>query len=60
MYYNLYYNNEVINNTPVGNEIIEKMQSKDYIFKVRTDALGVEHRQKIPVKDIKCVETYVF
>lgn len=60
MYYNLYYNNEIINNTPVDDNIVEKMKAKDYIFKVRTDTLGVEHRQKIPVRDIKCVQTYVF
>lgn len=34
MYYNLYYNNEIINNTPVDETVIEKLNTKDYVFKV--------------------------
>ena len=60
MYYNLYYNNEIINNTPVDESVIERLNAKDYVFKVTKDKYGIEHKDRIPTKAIKRVKTYVF
>lgn len=60
MYYNLYYNNEIINKSPVGDDIVEKLNTKNYVFKVTKDKYGIEHKERIPTKDIKRIKAYIF
>ena len=60
MSYNLYYNNQKLNKDVVGDDIIDHLHSRQYIFKVSVDQYGRETKERIPTKDVKVVKTYVF
>ena len=60
MSYNLYYNNQKLNKDVVGDDIIDQLHSRKYIFKVSVDKYGRETKERIPTKDVKVVKTYVF
>ena len=60
MSYNLYYNNQKLNKDVVGDDIIDQLRSRKYIFKVSVDQYGRETKERIPTKDVKVVKTYVF
>lgn len=60
MSYNLYYNNQKLNKDVVGDDIIDQLRSRQYIFKVSVDQYGRETKERIPTKDVKVVKTYVF
>ena len=60
MSYNLYYNNQKLNKDVVGDDIIDQLHSRQYIFKVSVDQYGRETKERISTKDVKVVKTYVF
>lgn len=60
MLYNLYYNNQKLNKNVVGEDIVDQLRSRQYIFKVSVDQYGRETRERIPTKDVKAIKTFVF
>lgn len=59
--YNLYYRNNLINTKgAVGQDAVDELSKREYVFKVTEDTTGKRRRERIPVKDIKIVKTFVF
>lgn len=59
--YNLYYKNSLINTKgAVGQDAVDELKKREYVFKVTEDSYGKQYRERIPVKDIKIVKTFVF
>lgn len=59
--YNLYYNSKLINtNGAVGDDVIEQLKNRPFVFKITEDRYGRTHKERIPVSEIKVVKTYVF
>lgn len=59
--YNLYYKGKLINTKgAVGDDAIEQLASRPYVFKVYEKPNGTVSKERIPVSEIKVVKTYVF
>ena len=59
--YNLYYKGKLINTKgAVGDDAIEQLAGRPYVFKVYEKPDGTVTRERIPVSEIKVVKTYVF
>lgn len=59
--FNLYYKGKLINTKgAIGDDVIEHIADRPFIFKLTEDNNGVYHRERIPTNKIKVVETFVF